>query len=679
MATRQRMSVPDTKKKARQRAEELRAEIAHHDHRYYVLDDPDLSDAEYDELKRELEQIENDYPELVTPDSPTQRVGAPPREELGTISHRSPMRSLQAIQDEDGLRRFYDTCRDQLHQQRVPLVGEPKYDGVSIELVYENGHYTTAATRGDGQTGEDVTPNVRTIRQVPLQLLDSDVPTPRRLVVRGEIYMSKDEFAEFNRHQEHDGNKTFANPRNAASGSLRQLDPDITARRPLRLFCWEIAPDCTGRPDTQWQSVERLRELGLPTCEHVRRIDTLDDAIAWYREMANRRDDLPYEIDGCVFKVNNLADHDKLGVRASNPRWAIAFKFASRRQTTRIESIEAYVGRTGKLTPVAILDPVRIGGVEVTHVSLHNQDEIERQDVRVGDTVLVERAGDVIPHVVKVIRQKRSGNEKKYRLPQKCPACGQPVTKTEGEAATRCTNAACPAQLKRSLQHFGSKQALDIDGLGEKIVDQLVERDMVASPADLFDLGVDDLTRLERMGAKSAQHLVDAIQSARDVSLSRLVYGLGIPHIGRALADTLAAEFGSLDELQEADRQRLLDIPDVGATVADAIADWFANKPNRQLIRALQKQGIDPKSAQPRGQRLRGKTLVITGTLDRMTRDEAQQAIRRQGGRASSSVSGSTDYLVVGSDPGDTKLQHADEHDVARLDEDGFLGLVGEK
>lgn len=444
----------------------------------------------------------------------------------------------------------------------------------------------------------------------------------------------------------------------------------------MRLFCWEIAPESTGRPDTQWQCMEHLRALGLPTCEESRRIDSINEAVEWHQKMEQKRDDLPYEIDGCVFKVNNLDDHDKLGVRATNPRWAIAYKFASRRHTTKIESIEAQVGRTGKLTPVAHLEPVHIGGVQVTHVSLHNQDEIDRQDVKVGDTVLVERAGDVIPHVVKVIKDKRSGHEKKYHLPKKCPACGETVIKPEGEAATRCINTSCPAQLKGSLEHFGSKQALDIDGLGEKLVDQLVEELVVETPADLFDLSVDDLTGLERMGKKKAQNLVDAIQSSREVSLPRFIYALGIPHVGRAMADTLAAEFGTLDALAEADKERLSDVADVGPTVAEAIADWFDNDANRKLINELRKQRVSPKAARSRGSRLKGKTLVITGTLEGMTRDEAQQAIRLQGGRASSSVSAQTDYLVVGDNPGNSKMEDARRHGVEQLDEGKFRKLI---
>lgn len=669
-----------TKKQARKRAEALREEINHHDYRYYVLDDPEISDAKYDDLQEELEQIERKYPDLVTEDSPTQRVGAEPVEELGTVEHETPMLSLQAVREEDAFRRFVQTCRDELGKERVSLVGEPKYDGLSVELIYDNGSFVSASTRGNGRTGEDVTANVRTIREVVLRLQEGNgTSIPRHLVVRGEVYMRKKEFEEFNRKQEEAGKKTFANPRNAAAGSLRQLDPNVTAGRPLRIYFWEMAPSSSSRPDSQWRCLQRMNALGLKTNEEARRFDSVDDAVAWFEEMKERREDLPYEIDGCVYKVNNLADHEKLGTRASNPRWAVARKFAARREATRIKKIEAPVGRTGAITPVAVLEPVHIGGVEVTHVSLHNQDEIDRKDVRVGDHVVVERAGDVIPHVVRVIKQKRSGNEKRYRLPKKCPACGGKVSRPEGEAVARCVNIACPAQHKESIIHFGSKQGLDIDGLGDKLVEQLVDKELVETPADLFDLELDDLRGLDRMAKKSAENLLSAIQESKEeATLPRLIFALGIPHVGRAMAGDLAGEFPSLDELLKAKEKDLKRVPTVGPKVASAVAQWLASKENRRLIRELKRHGLNPK-AERKGNRLEGKTLVVTGTLDSMSRDEAQEAIRRQGGRATGSVSGETDYLVVGSNPGQTKTDEAEEHDVETIDEERFLELVGEK
>jgi DNA ligase (NAD+) len=670
-----------TKREAEKRAEALRDEIAHHNYRYHVLDDPEISDAEFDALMEELRGIEQKYPDLVTENSPTQRVGGEPREGFETRDHETPMRSLLSVYDEDGMRRFAETCRKELNEDAVTLVAEPKYDGVSIEIVYDHGTYAAAATRGDGQTGEDVTANVRTIVEVPMRLRRNETTVPNHLVVRGEVYMEKEEFEAFNRDQEKAGSKTFANPRNAAAGSLRQLDPKVTAERPLRIFFWEMAPASSSRPDTQWECLEAMRNLGLKTCPEIKRVEGADEAIRWHHDLEKRRDDLPYEIDGCVFKVDRLAQHDTLGVRAANPRWAIAYKFAARQETTTIRDIHAYVGRTGAVTPVADLEPVQIGGVTVTHVSLHNQDEVDRKDVRIGDTVLVERAGDVIPHVVKVIEEKRPKGAEKYHLPETCPVCGGEVVKPEGEAITRCTNASCPAQVKESILHWGSKQALDIDGLGEKLVDQLVEKDLVGDVADLYDLEADAVVHLERMAEKSTQNLIDAIAGSKEsATLPRVVYGLGIRHVGRATADVLAARFGSLDDLADAGEDDLLAVEDVGPEVAGSIADWFENEKNQALLKKLEEHGIDPKMEKPKGGgRLEGLTVVVTGELESMSRDETKERIRREGGKAASSVSSKTDYLVVGDSPGASKTRDAEKHGTETLDEAAFLKLLGEK
>ncbi|HKK72161.1 MAG TPA: NAD-dependent DNA ligase LigA [Candidatus Krumholzibacteria bacterium] len=666
-----------SRSEARSRAEELRDEISHHDHRYYVLNDPEISDAQYDELMAELEAIEEAHPDLVTDDSPTQRVGAPPREELGTVDHAAPMMSLRAVDDEDAFRHFVDTCKEELGVRELPLVAEPKYDGLSVELVYDDGHLARASTRGDGSTGEDVTANVRTIRQVVLRLQPEGVRMPKHLVVRGEVYMDKQDFDDFNRAQEDAGRKTFANPRNAAAGSLRQLDSDVTAQRPLKVVFYEIMESSRRGPSTHWECLRLMRDLGLRTDDRVRRLEDPDDGVDRYHELRDEREDLPYEIDGCVFKVDDLSDHDELGTRASNPRWAIAWKFPSRRRVTRIEHIEAQVGRTGALTPVAKLEPVHIGGVEVSSVSLHNQDQIDEKDIRIGDHVLVERAGDVIPHVVEVVKSKRNGHEERYHLPRTCPACGHEVVRPEGEAVTRCPNVSCPAQLRATIQHFGSKEALDIDGLGERLVEQLVDAGLVSSPADLFTLDVDDVAALEGHGRKSAENLVRAIESAKDdVTLPRLVHALGIPHVGRAMADELARAFGSLDALRAADRGDMMGVEGMGPVVAASIEEWFANEANGELLDALDRHGLVPETV-PRGHRLEGRTVVLTGSLDSMTRDEAEEAVRMQGGRARSSVSSETDLLVVGKDPGDTKTRDAEEHDVETLDEPQFLERLG--
>ena len=666
------------KQEARNRAETLREKIHYHDHRYYVKDDPVISDAEYDELVEELEAIEEAFPDLVTPDSPTQRVGAEPQEELGTVEHETPMLSLRAVSEESEVRDFWEDCRRRLDKSRLSMVGEPKFDGLSIEVLWEDGRYRRAATRGDGRTGEDVTENVRTIRQVPMRLSPGDgASVPRRLVARGEVYMDKADFRALNEKQESAGNRVFANPRNAAAGSLRQLDPRITAARPLSVYFWEVGPTSSNRPDSHWRCLELLEQVGLPVNPQSRRLDSPDDAVAFFRDMDKQRESLPYEIDGCVFKVNDLDDQERLGTRANNPRGALAWKFPPQRKTARIRRIEPYVGRTGRLTPVAVLEPVHIAGVEVTHVSLHNQDEIDRGDIRVGDHVEVERAGDVIPHVVRVVTDRRSGDEKRYRLPDTCPSCGGEISRPEGEADARCTNVACPAQRKERLKHFGAKRALDIDGLGDALVDQLVDEGKVEDPADLFDLRPEDLTDLERIAHKSAENLVQAIDRARDkASLGRVIFALGIPHVGQAMADTLAAEFGSLQALVDADEKTLKSLEDVGPTMARAINDWCTNDDNRRLVQRLRERGLDPR-AERAGSRLKGLTLVITGRLESMSRDDAEAAVRAQGGKVTDSVSSRTDYLVMGEDPGDTKRDQAEEHGTEVIDEKRFLKLIG--
>ena len=668
-----------TRSVAAKRAETLRRRIEHHNYRYHVLDDPEVLDAAFDALMVELRAIEEKWPELITPDSPTQRVGGRPRDGFATLRHETPMRSLLSLYAEADMDRFTETCRKELGADTVPLVAEPKYDGVSIEIVYDGGRLVSAATRGDGATGEDVTANIRTIGQVPLRLRSGEVETPEHLVVRGEVYMEKGEFAAFNRRQQEAGEKTFANPRNAAAGSLRQLDPRITAQRPLRIFFWEIAPSSSSRPETQWECLQTMHGLGLKTCSQSQLLAGTEDTILWHHGLEARRDDLPYEIDGCVFKVNRLADHERLGVRAANPRWAVAYKFAARQETTRIVEIRPQVGRTGAVTPVAVLEPVEISGVTVTHVSLHNQDEIDRKDIRVGDTVLVERAGDVIPHVLQVITEKRSKGTRPYRLPRKCPVCGGEVVKPQGEAVSRCTNNSCPAQVKESIKHWGGKQALAIDGLGDKLVDQLVDTGLVRDVAGLYDLAVESVAALDRMAEKSASNLVEAVAGSKEASLARVIHGLGIRHVGRAMALALAAEFGSLHALAAADSERLLTVPDVGPQVAASIVQWFASEENRDLLARLRSHGIDPKMMQApaAGGRMDGKTVVITGELQAMSREEAEELVRREGGVATGSVSSKTDYLVVGANPGATKTRAAEKHGTEILDEQAFLKRVG--
>jgi DNA ligase (NAD+) len=685
-----------TRKEAQKRIRELRDQIDEHDHRYYVLDDPIISDAEFDELERELIALETQYPDLVTPGSPSQRVGGPPREELGSVRHETPMRSLDSLMDEADVRRFYDRCVRELGREAIALVGEPKYDGLSVELVYDGGELVVASTRGNGEVGEDVTENVKTIREVPLRLRTDRRKPPAHVVVRAEVYIPIAQFQTFNRRREEAGEKTFANPRNMAAGSLRMLDPKITASRPLRVFFWELAPSSSERPATQWECLQWMKSWGLQINERATRLADLDAAIAWFAEVGAERDSLEYEIDGCVFKVDSLADQVELGIKSSSPRWAVAWKFPPRQRTTKILTIEAWVGRTGALTPVAQLEPIQLGGVTVTvggkpvtvggvtvaNVSLHNQDEIDRKDIRVGDWVLVERAGDVIPHVVQVIVDKRTGHEKKYRLPDHCPVCGSEAVKPEGEAITRCVNTSCPAQVKERIRHFGSRGSMDIDGLGEKLVDQLVTRGLVHDVADLYDLTVETLVELERMAEKSAQNLIDAIESSkREVTLGRLLGALGIPGVGRALATELAAHFGSLDALQAASQEALLAMSGIGETLATGIHAWFADEHNRALLRKLRERGVVPKAekraAAATDGPLAGKTLVVTGTLSTLSRDDAEEAIRAAGGRATGGVSKSTDYLVAGAMPGASKMKAAEKHGTEVIDEEGFLRLLG--
>ena len=670
-----------TSSEASARAEELRRLVEHHNYRYYVLDRPEIADADYDTLIQELKAIEAQFPDLVTPESPTQRVGGAPREGFATLRHEVPMRSLLSIFDEGEMRRFYETCQRELGQDVVPLVAEPKYDGASIEITYDGGRLVSAATRGDGTTGEDVTANVRTIRGVPAHLRTDKMKPPEHLVVRGEVLLFKKDFEAMNAQAEAAGEKVFANPRNAAAGSLRQLDPRITARRPLSLMFWEVSEASSSRPETQWDCLEAMRAWGLKTSPISEIVKTVDEAIRWHHDLEKRRDELAYEIDGCVYKVNRFADQARLGLRSANPRWAVAYKFTPRQKTTRVVGIEAQVGRTGAVTPVGVLEPIEIGGVTVTHVSLHNQDEVERKDIRVGDTVLVERAGDVIPHVVQVVTEKREGDPPRYHVPKKCPVCGAETVKPEGEAITRCTNISCPAQLKESLKHFGSKDAVDIDGLGDKIVDQLVDKGLVKDIADLYDLTVASLTDLERMGEKSAANLVGRIAKSKEASLPRVINGLGIRHVGSALASTLAADFGSLDALAAADEARLQQVADVGTEVSASLLNWFANERNQRLLAKLKAHGIAPKmeSKPAAGGKLAGKTLVITGELASMTRDEAEELVRSLGGKATGSVSKNTDYLVAGESPGGTKTRAAQKYGTPVLDEEGFLKLVGRR
>jgi DNA ligase (NAD+) len=687
--------------------ERLRREIVHHNQRYYERDAPEISDAEYDALFRRLQELEAAHPAVRSPDSPTERVGAPPAERFATVRHTQPMLSLANAMSEEEVVEFDKRVRRALRtEEAVAYVAEPKLDGVAVELVYEGGRLVVGSTRGDGTTGEDVTANLRTIRSVPLTLRArrGAPPIPQRLEVRAEVLLSKAGFRRLNADRAERGEPLFANPRNAAAGSLRQLDSRITAGRPLEVFCHGagaitgIATSRGGRGNaaagartaggdigsaralfaSQWQFLETLRAWGLPVSDESRRCAGVAAALARYQELAVQREALAHEIDGVVLKVDDLALQERLGQVSRSPRWAIAYKFKAQQAETKILDIVPSVGRLGTVTPIAVLEPVAVGGVTVRNASLHNMDEIERKDVRVGDTILLERAGDVIPYVVRVITEKRKGRPRKFKMPTVCPVpgCGGAVVREQGEAAYRCINAACPAQLKSRIRHFASRNALDIDGLGEKLVDQLVERGLVHDFADLYGLDAATLADLERMAEKSAANIVRGIERSKKPPLDRLLYALGIRHVGEHLAQVLADRFRDVGAIMDATEEDLLAVHGIGPEVAASVRRFTSERHNRTVVERLLKAGVAPQAPKAPTGVLAGKTIVLTGALDSLTRDEAERRIVAAGGRVGSGVSKQTDYVVAGADPG-SKLAKAKKLGTAVLDEAAFLALIG--
>ncbi len=655
----------------------LRTEIDQHNIRYYVHDDPIISDVEYDDLMQKLDRLEKKYPELITLDSPTQRVGAKPLEAFQSVSHRLHMLSLANAMNEDELREFDAQVKKGLGLEKdVEYVAELKLDGLAVELIYENGEFRYGSTRGDGATGEDISQNLRTIRAIPL-ILTGDAPS--LLEVRGEVYITHSDFKQLNKQKLTDGEQPFANPRNCAAGSLRQLDSSITATRPLRIYCY--APGVMEGIifKSQIEFINQLPQWGLPVNPKIEIGEGIEFLMEYYEKVELFRDELDYDIDGVVFKVNSFTQQDELGVRSRSPRWAIAGKLKSQQVTTKILNIEPSVGRTGAVTPVAKLEPVSVGGVIVSNATLHNQDEINRKDVQIGDTVLIQRAGDVIPEVVKVIIEKRKKGSTSYTLPNTCPVCNHEVYRSEGEVVARCQNMECSAQVKGRIEHFVSKSCMDIEGFGIKLVDQLVDKQLIHSVADIYKLTFEQLSELERMAEKSAQNIMDAIELSKSTTMARFIHALGIRNVGEHASKVLEKSFGgNLDKLMQVEVSDLTVIHEIGAIMAESIVNFFSDTSNQNIIKSCSGSGIQFADVeQIQESQFTGKIFVFTGSLEKFTRKDAQSMVEKLGARASGSVSNKTNYLVAGPGAG-SKLAKAEELNIPIFSEDEFLSLICE-
>jgi len=661
-------------------AEKLREDIRHHEYLYYVVDGPEISDAAFDQLMNRLKEMEAAHPDLITPDSPTVRVGGTPREGFQTVRHARAMLSLDNAFSYDALRDWDRRVRQGSGHEDIEYIAEHKFDGLSISLQYQDGVLVRGVTRGDGTTGEDVTPNVKTIRSIPLSV---DAAVLKKSVgatfeVRGEILMTRKAFEAMNRQQEQTGGKIFVNPRNAAAGAVRVLDPSITANRNLDFFAYYLFVDGRVPYAKHSDSLETLKQLRFRASSDWKLCSGIEKVIEYCTDWDEKREKLPYEIDGVVIKVNSTGLQSELGFTSKAPRWAIAYKYPARQETTMVNDIIVQVGRTGTLTPVAVLQPVQVGGVTVSRSTLHNMDEIERLGLHIGDTVLVERAGEVIPHVLKVVKDGK--DRKPFRMPKNCPVCGSTIHRAEGEVAYRCVNAACPAKLKESLQHFAGRHAMNIDGLGEKIVDQLVEQKLVKDVADLYALKVEKVAGLERMAQKSAQNLVQEVQSSKKNPLSRLIFALGMRFVGERTGQLLAEHFSTLEELGAAKQEELEQVPEVGPKVAESIVEFFSESANRKLVKKLRDAGVRPtaEKREVKSQKLAGKSFVFTGGLANRSREDAGELVQQHGGKVSGSVSKKTDYVVVGADPG-SKYDKAKELGVTVLTEGEFEKLLGIK
>jgi DNA ligase (NAD+) len=656
----------------------LRDDIRYHEHRYYVLNDPEISDFEFDKLMRRLQDLEREHPELLTSDSPTQRVGGQPAAEFPKVRHSVQMLSLDNTYSVEELKDFDRRVRELSGRAQVDYVGELKLDGLSMALTYDDGSLTRGVTRGDGMEGEDVTGNVRTIRSVPLRIdpkMLTAIGRPKRFEVRGEVIMTRRAFERVNAQREAAGEPKFANPRNAAAGSMRQLDPRIVAERKLDMYLYQLLVDGGAALPEHWKALDALGRLGFKVNPHRRLCRSLEELLAYIQEWETKRDSLEYEIDGIVVKVNDARLWAELGTTAKSPRWAVAYKYPARQATTQVVNIRAQVGRTGTLTPVADLEPVDVGGVTVSHATLHNMDEIERLGVKIGDTVLIQRAGEVIPQVVKVVKQAPDGRE--FRMPKKCPVCGGDVYRSEGEVAYRCVNTACPAKLKETLLYFAGRRAMNIDGLGDKLVDQLVDKGLVRDVADLYSLTHEQLANLERMADKSAANLLEEIENSKKVELARVIFAIGIRFVGERTGQLLADHFGSLDKLAKATEEELYEVEEVGPRVAESIRQFFCEKHNLAVLEKLRKAGLqfEQKKVRKAEGKLAGKQFVLTGTLPTYSREEATRMIEEAGGRVVGSVSKKTDYVVVGAEPG-SKLDKAKSLGVKTIDEVELLELL---